>query len=141
MKIRLPNVSVSSASQMAFALVEVVVGAGLLGIMMISLYGGMSSGFAVTQLARENLRATQIMLERMEGLRLYKWDQVTNTTLNPQLFYERYYPGASGIGTANGIIYTGQVQFATVDLTGSTYESNMLKCTVTVQWVSGNVLR
>ncbi len=37
MKIRQIKTSASRASEMAFALVEVVIGAGLLGIMMISL--------------------------------------------------------------------------------------------------------
>src|SRR5258706_15248392 len=108
MKIRQIKTSASHASEMAFALVEVVIGAGLLGIMMISLYGGMSSGFAVTQLARENLRGTQIMLERMEGIRLYNWDQLTTSNMIPATFTNYYYPLATN-GQSKGIVYSGSM--------------------------------
>ena len=49
-------------------MVEVLVAVSLVGIMFVSLYSGISSGFAVVQLARENLRATQILQEKMETI-------------------------------------------------------------------------
>ena len=129
------------ASQMAFALVEVVVGAALLGIMMVSLYGGMSSGFAVTQLARENLRGTQIMLERMEGIRLYNWDQLTTSNMIPLVFTNYYYPLASN-GESRGIAYKGTMTITNATLTPSaTYSTNMRIVTVAISWTSGKVLR
>src|SRR6266508_4273052 len=60
--------------RLAFAIAEVLVSVALMAIVFVSLYLGMSSGFAVTKLSRENLRATQIMLERLEGIRLYNWN-------------------------------------------------------------------
>jgi hypothetical protein len=141
MKIQLPQVPVSRASQMAFALVEVAVGAGLLGIMMISLYGGMSSGFAVTQLARENLRGTQIMLERMEGIRLYNWNQLIYSNMIPANFVNYYYPLASN-GQSKGIVYNGSMIITNATMTPSaTYSTNMRIVTVTISWTSGKVLR
>ncbi len=57
-------------AEAAYTLAEVIMGAMMVTITFVSLYAGMSTGFAVTKAARENLRATQIMLERMEGIRL-----------------------------------------------------------------------
>src|SRR5439155_14614816 len=70
----------------AYAMIEVIMGVALTGFMFVSLYGGISSSFAVTQLARENLRGTQIMLERMEGIRLYNWDQLCYSNMIPATF-------------------------------------------------------
>ena len=63
----------------AYSLVEVIVAVLVLALMLISLYGGFSSGFAVVKLARENLRATQIMMQKMETIRLLKWSQFLDT--------------------------------------------------------------
>src|SRR5215471_11986454 len=63
-------------AQQAYTLVEVMVAASLLGFMIVSLFAGFSSGFAVLRVARENMRATQILEERMEVVRLIKWDDV-----------------------------------------------------------------
>src|SRR2546428_12992258 len=62
--------------QSGHTLVEVMVSLSVLGFMVVSLYAGISSGFAVLRVARENLRATQILQERMEVLRLIRWDDV-----------------------------------------------------------------
>ena len=60
-------------AELAFSMIEILVAMVVLGIMFVSLYSGFSSGFAVVQLARENLRATQILQEKMETIRLYTW--------------------------------------------------------------------
>src|SRR5437868_3625278 len=60
-----------------FNLVEVVVAIAILGIGIVALYSSLLSGFRVAQLSREDLRATQVMVELMDTLRLYSWDQIT----------------------------------------------------------------
>src|SRR6266550_6177997 len=93
-------------STFAYAMIEVIMGVALTGFMFVSLYGGISSSFAVTQLARENLRGTQIMLERMEGIRLYNWDQLCYSNMIPATFTTRYYPAITN-GQSSGITYQG----------------------------------
>ena len=39
-----------------------------MGIVLVTLYAGFSSGFSVVRLNREDLRATQILEEKMESL-------------------------------------------------------------------------
>src|SRR5207253_9804315 len=73
-----PNCKAPSRPHSAFTLAEVMVSAAVLGIGLVSLYGGFSSGFAIVRLNRENLRGTQILEEKMDMIRLYNWDQVIN---------------------------------------------------------------
>jgi prepilin-type N-terminal cleavage/methylation domain-containing protein len=54
----------------AFTLIEVLVATLLIGIAFVSLYAGVSSALVQVQLAREDLRATQVLLEKSELLRL-----------------------------------------------------------------------
>jgi prepilin-type N-terminal cleavage/methylation domain-containing protein len=129
------------AGASAFSLIEVLVGVAIMGVMFVSLYAGMSSGFAVTQLARENLRATQIMLERMEGIRLFNWDQVNYSNMIPSTFVAHYYPLASGT-ESKGIEYHGTMQTTNAALYGgASYENSMRKIVVSVRWTNNAVAR
>ena len=53
-----------------FSLVEVVIAMAVAGVSVIALLSAISSGMLTMQMARENVRATQIMLEKTETLRL-----------------------------------------------------------------------
>src|SRR5882757_2768411 len=88
----------------AYTVVEVVVAVFILGIMVVSLFEGVSSGFAVVQLGRENLRATQIMVQKMESIRIYNWREVTNSAFLKPTFTDYYNSSAS-----NGTVYKGFV--------------------------------
>lgn len=124
----------------AFTLVEVMIAVAILGIMFVALYGGMSSGFAVTQLARENLRATQIMLERMEGIRLYNWEQVVYSNMVPATFVSYYYPLA-GNGESMGMPYYGTVIVTNAAVSDATYGDQMRLVTVQLRWTNANMPR
>ena len=50
------------------------------------------SGVEVVQRSREDLRATQVMAELMDTLRLYSWDQMTDPTFTPKHFDVEYDP-------------------------------------------------
>ena len=141
MRIRHFASRVSRPAHLAFTLVEVVIGVAIIGITFVSLYAGMSGGFAVTQLSRENLRATQIILERMEGVRLYNWNQLCYSNMIPARFTNYYYPLAIA-GESQGIAYHGTmvVTNATLDPV-ATYGADMRQIIVTVNWESGGVPR
>src|SRR5438552_1618267 len=125
------------SSQCAFTFAEVVIAVGLVAITFVSLYAALSSGFAVVQLSRENLRGTQIIQEKMETIRLYNWDQITTPGFLPTNFVDTFYPGTQ---SASGITYTGKVTVAPLALS-ETYSNDLLSVTVNVQWVSAKVLR
>src|SRR5262245_41064820 len=90
----------------AYTITEVIVAAFILGIMSASLFAGLASGFDVVRLGRENLRATQIMVQRMEDLRLYTWAQITNPAYLKPTFVDWYNPLGTNTGTA-GVCYQG----------------------------------
>jgi len=120
----------------AYTLVEVIVAVLVLSVMLVSLYGGFSSGFAVVKLARENLRATQIMMQKMETVRLLKWSQVldTNTFLQPA--FQTYYDPSSTNAQSVGAIYLGFVSTSAVRGVSADYAANMRVVTVTIYWTN-----
>ncbi len=132
----------SAAHKIAYTLAEVMVGVSVAGILFVSLYGGITSSFSVTEVSRENLRATQILLERMEGIRLYNWYQLTRSNWIPSTFTNYYYPMAAP-GESPGIMYTGTMTVEPNPTLNPSvdYASNLCAVTVTVNWISGNVPR
>jgi len=115
-----------------------MVGSGVMAILIISIYAVLTSGFSVTRFNRENLRATQIMINRLEGLRLYNWSQLAHSNMVPATFTEVYYPlGTNGM---SGTLYSGTVTISNVTQNPpSTYGSNMREVTVRLSWTTGSV--
>jgi type II secretory pathway pseudopilin PulG len=134
------KISLSAAKRRmvgAFSLVETTVGLSILGTVAAALMTGVTTGFFTMQLARENLRATQIMLEKVETIRLYTWDQITDTNhFIPTAFTNYYDPN----NTAHGIAYTGMLTFASSPFVQS-YSNNMKMATVTIGWKTGKLNR
>jgi prepilin-type N-terminal cleavage/methylation domain-containing protein len=122
----------------AFSLVEVMVGMMVLSVLILSLYAAIAWGFAIMRLARENIRATQVMTEKMETIRLYNWDQVNSNGFIPPTFSVPYYP----IGQTNGsgLTYYGIMSINNVDF-GNSYDADMKQITVTLNWTNANLPR
>ena len=120
-----------------FSLIEVVMGVGVLGVVVCSLYAGLSSGFTLIQFNRENLRATQILEEKMEVVRLFNWDQVVNQPgFIPTSFTESFYP--AGGTNASGLTYTGSVLLTNAPVSES-YSNDLRLVRITVAWTSSGV--
>jgi prepilin-type N-terminal cleavage/methylation domain-containing protein len=135
---RKPLIS-ANAAQSAFTLVEVMVASGIMGIIFSTIMGGFWLSFQSVQLDRENSRATQIMLEKTELVRLYNWNQILGTDTNamiPTTFTSPFYPGSNN----GGFNYSGMVTIASAPLT-ETYASDMRQVTIGLSWTSGKVLR
>ncbi len=54
-----------------------MVGVAILGIVFTTFYSAMKQGFFLIEQARDNTRATQILHDEMENLRMMSWDQVS----------------------------------------------------------------
>src|SRR5260370_36119128 len=65
------------AFTLAEAMISVVVGAAMLP----ALYSSFTFGYGAVKLAREDLRATQILLQRMETLTLTSFSSIQNGTM------------------------------------------------------------
>jgi len=119
----------------AFALVEPIVAFFVLSIMMVSLYGGISSGFGLVRLARENLRATQIMVQKTEDYRLYGWAQLTDASVVAPTFTDYFNPSATN-SSSYGTLYQGTVANTVPTNVPAAYQNNMRILTVTVYWTN-----
>ena len=122
----------------AFSLVEATIGMGIVGTTIATLFSGFTSGFFTMQMARENLRATQIMLERVETIRLYSWDQVNTPGYITPTFTAPYDPEAAD--GQQGLVYIGSIQIVPCDVPSS-YSADMRKVVVRLNWQTGRLQR
>ena len=141
----------------AFSLVEVIVCTAIVSIALVSLYGGISSGFAVINVARENLRGNQVLVEKLETIRLYNWDQINSNGFIPATFTAPFFPsvitnlvGTNSDGSLKYANYTnntggGLTYFGTVTITNAPfttpYSTNLRMVTVSLVWTNSNVPR
>jgi prepilin-type N-terminal cleavage/methylation domain-containing protein len=128
----------SSAAVRAFTLVEVLVAMGIFGMSAVAFYAGISWGFGVIQVARENLRSTQILAEKMDTIRLYTFEQISSNNFVPPTFVSAYFGPTNG----GGLLYTGAVTIAAFNLPNPpTYSNDLRVVTVDLSWISGGVPR
>ncbi len=135
----------------AFSLIEALIATAIVGIFFTALYAGIAQGFGLIGNAREDLRANQILLDKMEEMRLYSWDQInsygTSTSFIPTTFTEEYFPtGTNSVQTttrgtpepkAGSFRYYGTIQVTNVAFTNTTYSTNLRQVIVTVRWTNG----
>jgi len=119
----------------AFTLVELMVGAGILALTMVALYGAFSFGFSTIKLSREDVRADQILVQKLETLRVYNWTNIINNYITTN-FTEWF--SANG-----GVSYDGAVNIAPFIPSGAneSYRDSLRQVTVSVGWISGGVPR
>src|SRR4051812_19102537 len=104
-----------------FSLVENMVALAIMGIMLTSLYGCFASGYATVRTSRESLRATQILLSKLEATRLSTFAQISNPVYNPPTFVESFDPKDQSNG-GGGTVYSGTFT-PSVPVVGSLPES------------------
>jgi type II secretory pathway pseudopilin PulG len=118
------------------SLVDLVMAVAVLGIMASGIFGSFRYGFFTMQLVRENQRATQVILEKVETIRLYNWDQVNSNGFIPAKFSESYDPQAT---TNNqGVTYYGTVTVTNCTLV-SPYAANLRQLTLTLNWTTRDI--
>ena len=126
-------------STAGFSLMEVTLGMGLVGVVTGAMLTGISSGFFTMQMARENQRATQIMLEKVETIRLYNWDQISTAGFIPTAFTSAYDPQAA-VGGTQGLVYNGTLTISDAPV-ASSYSADMKQVRVQVNWQTGTIQR
>jgi type II secretory pathway pseudopilin PulG len=121
----------TNSSCAAFSLIEVVFAIGIVGVLVITLYGALANSVTLVRSCQENERVTQILSEKMDTVRLYNWTQMTNGFV-----LTNFVVAIDPLNTNTLPYYTGRIAIAQAPLTES-YRSNLLQVTVTVNWVSG----
>jgi len=85
------------------------------------------------RLARENLRATQVIQEKFETIRLYTWDQINDPNFVPASFTASFY---NGNGQTNQAAYNGTVKITKAGIADA-YADDLRLVTIQVNWTSG----
>ncbi len=137
MNCHLPSKLSRRHSIAAFLIIEIVVAILLIGLLVLAVYGAITSGTGTVRMARENLRATQILLDKMESIRLYTWDQLDINFL-PTTFIVNY--DTTSASTNSGILYYGKVTLVPAN-TGTSYSDDMKLVTVRLDWKTGQIAR
>jgi prepilin-type N-terminal cleavage/methylation domain-containing protein len=121
----------------AFTLVEVLVSVGLLAIMLAAIYPAFILGYASIKTTREDQRATQIVTQKLESVRLCTWNELATY---PATFVDYYNPLGLTNGT-QGTLYAGTMSVTNANsvITGSptpSYQSNVRLVTMGVTWTN-----
>jgi prepilin-type N-terminal cleavage/methylation domain-containing protein len=120
-----------------FTLVESLIAMAVLAIMAVALSAGISQSFSIATAMRQNLRATQILAEKMEMIRLYNWDQITAPDYVPATFAAPFYANDSTNAAVGSLTYSGTVTIADPPITEN-YKADMRMITIDLTWTAGN---
>ena len=125
----------------AYTLVELLVSSFLAAIFVAAGIAGITQGFKMIRVDRENSRAGQILLEKTELIRLYTWDQInngwgTNTYVStnasvPATFTSPFYPDTNN----GGFNYSGTVTVTNAPIT-ETYAADLRQVQISLVWTS-----
>ena len=127
----------------ALFLLEATIGMALLGLLFMALYSGLCTTTFFVQLSRENLRATQLMADKLDTLRLYGWKKIVeDPAYIPPKFYPPLYsddPSKAG-NDATTRVYTGEIIVEPTAFAES-YAADLRVVTVKLSWVTGKMAR
>jgi len=121
----------------AFTLVEVVIASALFVISSVAGYLALAQNFQIIQAMRENLRATQILQDKTEIVRLYTWQQLTNGAFVPK-YFTNYFNPSGRAGETQGASYYGTVTIGNAPMTES-YAGDLKLVTFRLSWTNSNV--
>jgi Tfp pilus assembly protein PilV len=116
-------------STAAATLIEALVAGGCFASVAAGVLAMLTQGLRTAETTQESLRATQILDEQMEGIRLYTWDEINSNGFIPQTFTAPFY---TNLGSAS-FTYTGRVSIVNAGLTEN-YSNDVKWVTVTLNW-------
>jgi len=141
MKVEHWTIGFGRSCRSGFSLMEAVVAMAVVGILAAALYGGMLWATFSVRLARENLRATQILIEKTEVIRTFTWDQINSNGFVPTTFTAPYFSNGTTNYAASGLVYTGTVAISALPAADRNYTNDLRVIKVDLSWASGGVQR
>ena len=100
-----------------------------MGLLVTGLYLGISQLYSAMDSTRQNLRATQILSEKFESIRLFTWDQLNTPGFVPPNWVDYY-----DYQKSEGAVYKCAVNFS--EVSAYSYSTNMRLVTITVSWTN-----
>lgn len=119
-------------SARAFTIVETVVATLLLTSSVLALYAAFSFGFRVIKLSQEDLRADQVLVQKLETLRVYDWSKVTSGFIPTNI--------TESFSEHGGVTYDVAIEITSAPVIES-YSDTLRQVTVSSSWESGGALR
>jgi hypothetical protein len=109
-----------------------MVGCVILGITVAALCGAFSFGFRTIKLSQEDVRADQILMQKLESIRVYDWSKMNNTYILPN-----FTNSFSTTNSVHGVTYNGVLTIAPFGpSTGESYTNTLRQVTASISWVS-----
>jgi prepilin-type N-terminal cleavage/methylation domain-containing protein len=115
----------------AFTLIEVMLSMVIISVLFIGIYGAITSSVSIVRICQDNERVTQILSEKMDMIRVYNWQQLTNRFI-PTNFIERL----DSLDTNSVYYFTGSIAIVQAPISEN-YRTNLMQVTVDVKWLSG----
>lgn len=129
--------SMRRSSERGVTLVDVTVAVAICALSAVACIGCIIYGFYTMDNVRDNQRATQILLQETEMLRLYNWSQVTSNGFIPSTFTASYDPTTSN---HTGVTFYGTVSKicppAFSPAYSPSYAANITQFTFTLRWTN-----
>jgi len=119
----------------AYSLIEVLISVVILAVTVLGLYSGFIFGFACIKTSREDMRATQMLNQKLEAIRLCTWGQLSNF---PATFTDYYDPTGVSSNSA-GAVYYGEISTTGTPTNipdSASYKSLVHLITVSVTWTN-----
>jgi prepilin-type N-terminal cleavage/methylation domain-containing protein len=130
--------SIGQRGGSAFTLIEILIAVTITSIIFSALCYGVTTGLRLSSASREIMRANQVCLSRMEGLRLCRWDsQLFNTNIVPATFTDYFYPVGMPNQTNSIVTYYGTMTLDTNFMSPApSYGGRLCLVTVSVIWTN-----
>ncbi len=125
--------------QSGFSLVEILVTIAVFSLTAGALFRAIASGTVLIQNARENIRANQILVEKMETIRLYTFDQMVTSGFIPTTFTAPLQPTVLGNTNSPGFVFSGQVTI-TIPPLSTSYVDDLRLVKIQLTWTSNSIL-
>jgi len=126
-----------------FTFTEILIASLIIGMSFFALYSGMTYCLGSLRFARENLLATQIMVEKMEAIRLYNWERLNDPSYLPSTFTATYPDEGTASSKKQPIaspVFTGTLSITDAPCSDN-YPPNIRLVTVNLTWKTGGTMR
>ena len=127
------------SNRSAFTLTEQMTALAIICLVFTVLHLGIAQSLAVVRNCRESLRASQILAEKMETVRLYKWEDINTPGFVKADISDYYYPDSTGDG-GTGVHYTGTLTVSDSGISEA-YSGDLKLFVATLDWTNGGVTR
>jgi Tfp pilus assembly protein PilV len=117
-----------------FTLPEACVSVAVMSVFLTTFFTCLLMGNTLLRSSREQERATQVLVEKFEEIRLYTWAQINSNGFIPTNFTAPFDP----YNTNSALVYSGTLTISNAPVTTS-YSNNLMQVTAQLVWTDGNV--